>query len=171
MPILTRGFTLIEALVALAIIAILLGLGVPALTRLIHGQQLQTANHSLLAVFAYARGESIKRRCPVLIAAIDGQWENGWRVFADPNSNGQLDDAEPLLLVAAAPPAGVVIHGNTPVRHYIRYTPTGSAKMQSGAFQAGTLTLCHADEQQAIKRLVLSATGRLRSSRGQPGGC
>ncbi len=171
MPSYARGFTLIEALIALTIIAMLLGLGVPALTQLIHGQQLQTASHSLSAVFAYARGESIKRRCPVLITPIDDHWEHGWRVFADLNSNGQLDGAEPLLLEGAALPVGVIIHGNTPVRHYIRYTPTGSAKMQSGAFQAGTLSICHQSGEQPVRQLILSATGRLRRAKGPAGLC
>jgi len=171
MPILIRGFTLSEALVALALSALLLGLAVPAFTQLTHRQQLITASNDLLATFAYARQESITRRCPVLIDNLNGRWENGWRVFADSNGNGLLDEDESLLRQASPLPAGVRVSGNSPVRRYVRYTPSGSAKMQSGAWQAGTLTLCHADGQQAIRRLVLSATGRLRSSRGEPGGC
>lgn len=166
-----RGFTLIEALVALAITALLLGLAVPAFTQLVHRQQLNTASNALAATFAYARQESITRQCPVLIKNLNGRWENGWRVFADLNGNGLLDEGEPLLRQASPLPAGVRISGNSPVRRYVRYTPSGSTHLVSGAFQAGTLTLCHADGQQAIKRLVLSATGRLRSSRGEPGGC
>ncbi|MNO01291.1 hypothetical protein D3C81_2213950 [compost metagenome] len=66
---------------------------------------------------------------------------------------------------------GVQIVGNAPVSRYVRYTPTGDAKMQSGAFQAGTISLCHESGMQAVRRLVISATGRLRTVIEAVGGC
>jgi type IV fimbrial biogenesis protein FimT len=171
MSIYARGFTLIEALVTLAITAILLGVGVPAMTRLLQSQQLQSSSYSLASTFAFARSESIKRRCPVLIESIGGQWAKGWRVYADLNGDGLQAAAEPLLLTGPALPNGVIIQGNTPVQRYIRYTPTGSAKMQNGAFQAGTLSICHQSGEQPVRRLILSATGRLRRATGPAGPC
>ena len=67
--------------------------------------------------------------------------------------------------------SGVRISGNTPVSRYVRYTPSGEAKMQNGAFQAGTITLCHSDSQQPVRRLILSATGRLRTVQEAAGSC
>lgn len=167
----TRGFTLIEALVVLAVIALLSTIAPPALSFLIEGQQLKSADTNLAAALAYARTESIKRQRPVLVMAIESDWALGWRVFADLNSNGQLEGSEPVLLEAMASPAGTVIHGNAPVRNYIRYTPNGSAKMQSGAFQAGTLSICHQSGAQPVRQLIISATGRLRRTRGPAGPC
>ncbi|MOA67911.1 hypothetical protein D3C78_1952840 [compost metagenome] len=57
------------------------------------------------------------------------------------------------------------------VSRYIRYTPTGEAKMHNGAFQAGTITLCHADGEQAIRKLILNPTGRLRTVKEAAGSC
>jgi len=171
MPTFARGFTLAEALIALSIIALLSGLAVPAFTRMIRHQQLNSASMELAAAFAYARQESITRRCPVLIDHPNGRWENGWRVFADVDNDGRLDRDEPLLKQARPLPAGIRISGNTPVRRYVRYTPTGATRLIGGGFQAGTLTLCHADGQQAVRKLILNAAGRMRRSRGEPGGC
>lgn len=165
------GFTLPELLTTLAILALLTSFGVPGAQQLMVNQQLVAASNTLAVTLAYARSESIKRRQPVLVDNGDGDWTSGWQVFADLNDNGQPDDGEPLLRQEAALPSGVIAKGNTPVRRYIRYTPPGNAELLGGAFQAGTLTLCHATGTQAVRRLVLSASGRLRRERNEPGPC
>lgn len=167
----TRGFTLIEMLVALAVIALLCAIAPPALSNLIEGQQLKTAETNLAAALTYARTESIKRQRPVLVIATGSDWALGWRVFADLNNNGQLDGSEPALLEATASLAGTVIRGNSPVRSYVRYTPTGGAKMLSGAFQAGAISICHQSGAHPVRKLIVSATGRLRRMRGPIGSC
>lgn len=167
----SRAFTLSEMLSTLAITAVLLGVALPGAQNLVHNQQLISASNTLIASLALARSEAIKRRLPVLVDNIDGSWESGWRVFADVNSNGQYEDGEPQLLQAAAFASGVIAKGNTPVRRYIRYTPSGGSKLIGGGFQAGTLTLCHATGTQAVRRLVLSASGRVRRAKDEPAPC
>ncbi len=166
-----RGFTLVELLTSLGVLALLTTVGVPGALQLMGNQQLVSARNTLAANLSLARSESIKRRQPVLVDNVDGDWASGWRVFVDPNNNGQLDAGEPLLRQEQSLPKGVIAKGNTPVRHYVRYTPLGNAKLLSGAFQAGTLTLCHATGTQAVRRLVLSASGRLRRTRDEPDYC
>jgi type IV fimbrial biogenesis protein FimT len=166
-----HGFTLVELLTSLGIFALLVSFGVPATQRLVSDQQLVAVGNTLAANLALARSESIKRRQPVLVDNGDGDWASGWQVFVDLNNNGQLDEGEPLLRQEAALAADIIVKGNTPVRRYIRYTSLGSAKQIGGAFQAGTLTLCSASGEQAIRRLVLSATGRIRREKDDPGAC
>lgn len=166
-----RGFTLIEALIVLALLSLLIGMGAPALTHLLQSQQLRTASQNLASSFTLARQASITQRRPALIDNIDGRWENGWRVFVDANSNGIFDSGEHELQRYGPLPAGIRVAANSPVRLYIRYTPTGQAKLRSGAFQAGTLTLCHENGQHAVRHLILSATGRLRREKGAAGPC
>lgn len=164
------AYTLIELLTSLAIASVLLGTGLPALIEMRHGQSLRTASTSLFQSALLARSESAKRNRPVLVKARDGDWSRGWIVFTDMNDNAEFEPSEPLLMEIDAP-EGVIIKGNSPVARYIRYTPTGQSKRLGGAFQAGTLTICHISSKQPVRRLVLSATGRLRSVMDKPGSC
>ncbi|MFZ6048048.1 GspH/FimT family pseudopilin [Pseudomonas sp. CR3202] len=167
----SRGFTLIEALVALTIITLLISVGVPAMTELIHSHQLRTASNTLHVSFNQARQASVTRRVPVLVDNQDEDWSSGWRVYADQNNNARWDEGEPVLAENGPQPQGLIIKGNAPVRRYVRYTPTGRTHMANGAFQAGTLVLCHSDGKAAVRKLVISATGRVRSTREPPGPC
>lgn len=165
------GFTLPELLTSLAVLSVLASIAMTGGQQLIANQQLATASDKLAATLTYARSESIKRQNAVMVDNIDGDWASGWQIFVDSNDNGQLDDGEPLLYQQAPQPGSIIAKGNTPVRRYVRYTSLGNAKMLNGAFQAGTLTLCHASGTQSVRRLVLSASGRLRRQKEAPGGC
>ncbi|AOE83525.1 GspH/FimT family pseudopilin [Pseudomonas sp. TCU-HL1] len=166
-----HGFTLIEALVVLTLVALCISLGVPKLSQLIRAQELTAANQALITSFAYARQASVTRRVAVLVDNQDGNWSTGWLIYADQNGNGRWDYDEPVLRQVGPQPEGLIIKGNSPVRRYVRYTPMGRTSLIGGAFQAGTLTLCHADGRLPIRQLVLNATGRVRSVKKRPGSC
>ena len=167
----SRGFTLIEAMLALALLSMFCAIATPAVRQMIHGQQLRQASIDLAMALIQARQEAIMRKRPVVIANPDGRWDSGWSIFVDQNANGVFDTEELVLRTGDAIAGGVRISGNTLVASYVRYTPTGEAKMHNGAFQAGTITLCHADGEQSIRKLVLSATGRLRTVTEAAGSC
>lgn len=166
-----RGFTLIEALIALTLIILLISLGLPAMTEFIRAHQLNAASHALHISFNQARQASVTRRLPVLVDNQHGNWSSGWRIYADQNDNARWDEGEPILAEFGPQPKGVLIKGNSPVRRYVRYTPTGRTAMASGAFQAGTLVLCHADGKAPVRKLVINATGRVRRTQEPPGPC
>ncbi|MCO6059501.1 GspH/FimT family pseudopilin [Pseudomonas sp. MOB-449] len=165
------GFTLIEALVALTLIALCISLGVPALGQFVRAQELTAANQALITSFAHARQASVTRRIAVLVDNQDGNWSTGWLVYADLSGNGRWDYGEPVLRQVGPQPEGLIIKGNSPVRRYVRYTPMGRTSLIGGAFQAGTLTLCHTDSELPVRQLVINATGRVRSVKKRPGTC
>lgn len=90
-----RGFTLIEALVVLAIVATLGVLAGPSFRQLIGTMQAKSASFDLINDLALARSEALKRNERVRIRpAGDGEWSRGWivvRVLAD-----DTEDATPL---------------------------------------------------------------------------
>ncbi len=75
-----NGFTLVEMVVAVAIVAILLAVGAPAMRDLVHGQRVRAAASGLYADLTYARAEAIKRNAQVQVVRDTAAWSSGWSV-------------------------------------------------------------------------------------------
>jgi len=159
-----RAFTLLDLLLSLTLLSTLTAIGVPTCRAMLHEQQMRQASTRLLASATLARSEAAKRNQAVMVKARNGNWSEGWDVFVDLNNNAQLDTGEPVISQQPGN-SQISIRGNAPVARYLRLTPTGRAKRPGGAFQAGTLSLCHRHGMIDQRRLILSATGRIRSER------
>lgn len=93
----SRGFTLIELMVAIMVLAILLGVAVPSFRDAALGSRLTAYANDIVASAQLARSEAIKRNANVLLCAsedgeecgTDAGWEVGWIVVAP-----RLVDAE-----------------------------------------------------------------------------
>lgn len=76
----SRGFTLLEVMVVVAIMAVLASLAAPSFTPLIERWRVRQAAEELQSTLYYARSEAIKRGGDVAIVATSGDWKNGWQV-------------------------------------------------------------------------------------------
>lgn len=77
-----RGFSLIELMVVVVLVAILLTIGIPSFSNFVVGQRVKTAAFDLASTLLLARSEAIKRNADVTVApkvAADG-WVGGWTV-------------------------------------------------------------------------------------------
>lgn len=174
------GLGLVEVLVVVAVLGVLTALALPSLTGILDRLRLSAFNNDVLAHLALARHEAIKRGQRVVLCKSSdgascarlGHWQQGWLVFVDRNNNAQLDPGEEVLRQQAALPAGWVVKGNTPVSRYVSYHPIGLSLMVSGAFQAGTFTVCKTSVQAGEGRqVVISSNGRPRSQVAQLPSC
>ncbi|QKT02967.1 GspH/FimT family pseudopilin [Ectothiorhodospiraceae bacterium 2226] len=82
-PTRTGGFTLVELMVALAVLGILAAIAAPSLGTFVVNQRVKTEAANLFADLNYARAEAIKRNGRVWVRPNDGNWENGWVIVAD----------------------------------------------------------------------------------------
>ena len=104
------GFTVTELMVVVAIVAILLGLGVPSFRYVTNAYRMSAEINGLLGDLQYARAEAIRRGQPVTAcvstngtACTGGSnWAGGWIVFSDPNGNQTVDAAEVIVRRQAA---------------------------------------------------------------------
>lgn len=80
----SRGFTLFELMITLALLIILLGVAIPSYRVFIANQQVRTVSSNLLSALSLARSEAVKRAAVVTLAPASGSgvgaWNNGWLV-------------------------------------------------------------------------------------------
>lgn len=110
-----QGFTTIELMVTVAIMAVLAALAAPSFTPLVERWRVRQATEELQSTLYYARSEAIKRGGNVAIARNAGAgectsvgtdltlWSCGWTIFSDNNNNGTLDNGEAALQLSPIP--------------------------------------------------------------------
>jgi prepilin-type N-terminal cleavage/methylation domain-containing protein len=103
----SRGFTLMELMVTVALAAAIFGIGVPAFRDFGKNGRLTGAANEMLVTLMSARNEAVRRQlrtsfCPSStpdqdLAICDGDATEGFIAFIDENSNCQRDDDEELV--------------------------------------------------------------------------
>lgn len=176
----SRGYTLVEALVVLALIGVLASLSISGLRQLANSTRLSSAANDMLADLFLARSEAIKRRLGVVMCksgdgascAAGGSWQQGWIVFVDADADGQRAALEHVLRVQPALPGALRLTGTSTMAKYVRYAPTGAARSVGGGFQAGTLTVCSEPGGSTTGRqIVISSSGRPRTQKASLANC
>jgi type IV fimbrial biogenesis protein FimT len=102
----SRGVTLVELMIALAIAAIFLTLAVPGFSDLLIRNRMTGLTNNLITAINYTRSEALKRGAPIRMCpgdACNGSWGGGWVVFSDANANGVADTGEVLRRYSGAP--------------------------------------------------------------------
>ncbi|NNM63570.1 MAG: type IV fimbrial biogenesis protein FimT [Burkholderiales bacterium] len=163
------GITLVELLVAVALLAVSLAVAAPAYRVMIDTNRLSAGVNAFSGSLQLARSEAVRRGQRVTLCVSDdgkncsttGGWHRGWIVFHDPDGNAQRDSSEALIQVQAALQF-LSIRGNQPVTRYVSYTEHGWPRLVSGALQMGTLAFC--TPGIAGHSLILSSAGRARLS-------
>lgn len=155
------GFTLIELMVAITVVAIFLALAVPAFTSTINRSRLSAATNELVTSLQYARSEAIKRNARVdLCRSADqvqcGSGTDSWPgwivVVPDGNGDGASNDPKVLQSFQLEPP--IQLHSAVDGGR-IGYRPDGFARAGGtarGAFLNTFFDLCIATNAPAENR-------------------
>lgn len=160
-----RGLTLIELLIAVALLAVVLTVAVPGMGRFVEQQRLTATANQLVGHLQFARTEAITRNtrvaaCPSsdgLSCTRDNRWEAGWIVYLDPDKTGQPAQAEDVLRVVQALPDYIIRSGG---RHRVRFEGSGVAYGTNL-----TIRVCVRGNRHAARAVIVSNPGRVRSTR------
>ena len=157
-----RGFTLVELMITLVLMAILLSLGLPSFSTFIVSQRAKGAAFDLESSIYMARSEAIKRGRTVTLAKADaapsGDWSQGWTVQT------VLDDGTTVVLQQQGAYQRIVISGlagdtGTTALDSLAYGIDGRAAGGAGRFSIA------ADDPNATERCVRIGTSGMPATK------
>ncbi len=162
-----RGFTLIELMVTIAMVAVLLMLAAPSFISFQRNSELTSTANSLLATMTAARAESMKAGRNAYVVPASGQdWTTGWFGYVDLDSSGTLSSGDTKFGEQPAMPdsiALVITAASTGfadgAENYVRFSGSGYPTLKSGGFGGGALELTNGIES---RRIVMNTVGRMR---------
>ncbi len=169
----TRGFTLIELMVVLILVAILLGVSGPSFQNSLQRNRQQSAFNDVVTAMAFARAEAVVRNdivaiCPTVdtTSCSGANWETGWLIFVDnggPAAGGTPSDGlwngdEELLRIGSGHPNVTIRTINFPSLTSVAFTDSGRV------FQniPGTVTVCDGRGAGDARGLIVGVSGQGR---------
>ena len=106
-----RGFTMIEVLMVLAIVAILASITAPAMRDFIDAQVIKNPASDLYSSLVLARSEAIKRNAPVDLEPAAADWAQGWQVKVPSDGKVLRDQQAYQSVTVVASMAGKITYG------------------------------------------------------------
>lgn len=146
------GFTLMELLVTIAMVAILFGLGVPMFRQSLDFVSAKDLAVELAGDLRMARGEAVKRNTTVSVVPLSGGWSAGWQVQTGAGAMLSQHVTTRSGVTVAAPSAGIQFAANGRVANTdtatsdMKWTVTtasssGTRCVRTGVTGAASITL------------------------------
>ncbi|MDM8556034.1 GspH/FimT family pseudopilin [Desulfococcaceae bacterium HSG7] len=171
------GFTMLETLIAVTIMAIIMGMGIPYIMGWLPNYRLRNAARDIHSNLQLARITAVKERVNCTVTFTPGTGlVTGYQIYLDPNDNRQMDGTETLIKTVA-----INIDGNFDNDAYeddVRFSPSegggdgvalaasddrsvtfSSNGMLSGVYN-GTVFLTNSNGTK--KRVVVNNAGRIQ---------
>lgn len=160
----SRGFTLFELIITLAIICITLAIAIPSFDKQIRHSHTEAATLTLLNAIETSRSTAVFTNTRTMLLATNKKWHDGWVLFIDADDDGALDNEETIVQNENSL-KGVFISARAPANEYVSFIGTGEGrkpgKRNAGALLMGTIKICPERKGPGYS-LVLSRGGRTR---------
>jgi type IV fimbrial biogenesis protein FimT len=160
----SRGFTIVEMMFAVMVLAVLVSLAVPSFIEIINSNRVTAQNNNFVTALNYARSEALRQVRSVAVCASSDNatcsaatdWSTGWIAFTDLNSDGALNGSDTMLQAWPATGNGMALNSTT--RSFVRY---GSNGVASGT-ETFTLKKSGCSGVKA-REITISTTGRVNT--------
>jgi type IV fimbrial biogenesis protein FimT len=168
------GFTLVELMITIAVMATILSIAIPSFTSLISSNAIASQSNHFSGAISLARSEAIKRNTSVIICkranlacTTTGQWEDGWIIFADSDNDDTLDSGEEIRYIDALK-NNYTLRPSAATTHWLAFQSDGKVETNvSGIFSGVTFRLCGPDADNAASRAIsFNVIGQAKLAKG-----
>ena len=155
-----RGFTLIEVLVTVAILAVIMAIALPSFTPLIERWRVRGTVEDLQASLYFARSEAIKRGGGISLKAQSNDWAKGWTVEI---TNLPADSTENPVRQSTTPSGSITIVSNPATKFEMKVDRWG---VMTEVKDLLVYPYGKSDSQNAKIRLCISPGGQIVQIKG-----
>lgn len=169
------GVTLLELMIAIAVLGVLLTVAVPGFNQLVLNNRQVAATNEFVGGIQLARSTAITRNSRVTICASSaqascdgGNWSEGWIAFVDVNGNQDRESGEVLLRTQ-----GEVSNVNISSADFglaLSFGSNGRVSQPGVGNSAGQFMVCDSRGSEYGKVIILAASGRPRVGKTQMDG-
>jgi len=156
----SRGFTLLELMIVLAVIAVLLSWGMPSLTQSIRNNQVLAQGNELIAMLHFTKGEALRRNTdvPMLLDSNAGGWG---AIVEDPAELADVEGCVPGQLRCSSH-TSVLLDADVTA---ITFNNRGYIRDADDVWNPETVFLQHAScsGNNQRRRIDITATGQVSS--------
>lgn len=166
-----RGFTLVEVMVTVAIVAVLASVAVPSYKGFLINQEVSSASSSFMFSLMQARSEAMRQGAVVAVLPADGsEWGSGWYLSVLNNSCEKVGDS---FGIAPALSALVAINKSNSSNSFVHSKPSFTYGVSgfpfscpsSSGFVTGSMNgklAFYSAETARERQVVVSLSGRAR---------
>ena len=156
MPMIFRGFSLIELLIVIAMISILLLLAVPTQNSFFDKSKAKMMSEQLRLSINFARNEAIVRNVPIILCKsrnqkeCSGEWQDGYIILAE----------KKIIFAFKNTIQNGILHWRSSLNHpYLTFMPSGISVQENGTFW-----YCLKNTENPAWAIVINKAGRVRIS-------
>lgn len=169
-----RGFTLLELLLATAILSLIVTVGVPSISHIMDRSESNNNVSQFRRILTSARTIALSKSqattaCPIINQKCSNDWRQPIAVFVDENNNEEIDDGETWLLTGSNESKKGIWLPRNPDTKKVVFNERGHAFGSAMTFLYCPIS----GNYQYARQLIINFQGRIRSdqylsNRGTP---